>query len=608
MYIFLEIQLFNQNLQLDVNNCLRITCIRNAVNISVSLDPGTYYLCNKNRKQNLYDAICTSANADPTNWFEGSNLQTYVADYTESDGFPLADKNCPLKPELSRLSSDQYCYKNSTCCLTKEISKLFGKTPCRMDYPCANASIYRSKRKKDIRWARIAMTGLIPILFLLGCLAVVGNLAVIFKSVSTLRLSLAATSKEIKAYNVFLLSLALADFLMGVYMVGTTSIGLKYIVSTSSTWTKATEDDDIEMSTWISNNACSFFGGVNFLSSQASVTALVSITGLRLYGVCYPYHAIQLKQIKIFVFVSWICWVVLCCLPVLNVEPIKTLFVDAIRFEENNTYTTLRYFHLQFVLQKLVKEINKFCGFASSKRYNMLSAGEERLYWDTLFTVAKKLRVLDATQLKNMEFLSYYSVERGCAPRFLVHYFNKFFYFSLSVLIFNTASFTFILFGQIAIAKKTFNVSTLSSHGSKSVCSCWSNFVKYISYNTKNPLEKQRETENQQMRRRMFLIVVTDFCCWIPISIISIFYNFSTTGQDICTFLPYRENSERWFYIFAMVMLPINSVINPFIYSYTTKQTLKTMFNCCNYRAKKKTPPSILTTSGSVCTVNSTVC
>jgi len=601
-------QQFYEETKLDVNNCLRVTCRYNEINVSLGLHPGTYYLCNENKNQNLYDAICTTANADPKGWFEGSNLQTYIADYTMLKGFPLADEACPIKPELSRLSSDQYCYKNSTCCLTTKASKLFGKTPCRMDYHCANATIYRSKKKKDIRWARTAMKALIPTLFLLGCFAVVGNIAVITKSISTLRKSLAATSKEIRAYNIFLLNLALADFLMGIYMVGTTTIAMKYIISSSLTWTKATEEDDVEMSIWISNNACSFFGSVNFLSSQASVTALVCITALRLYGVCFPYRAIKLKPIKIFVIVSWVCWIFLCCLPVLNIEPIKSLFVDAIRFEDNNTYTTLRYFHLQFLLKKMVREVNKFCGFAMNKGYAMLYPGEGRLYWETLFIVAKKMKLLDPSQLKNMEFLSYYSVERGCTPRFLVHYFNKFFYFSLSILIFNTASFTFILFGQLVIAKKTFKVS---KHVHKSMCSCWSNFVKYISYNTKNPLEKQRETENQQMRRRMFLIVVTDFCCWIPISIISIFYNFSTTDQEICTFLPYRENSEKWFYIFAMVMLPINSVINPFIYSYTTRQTLKSMFNCCPIRKRKKKKPSagpILPTSGSVCTVSSTVC
>ena len=618
--LFLGVHKHVEEEKLDVASCLRVTCKRDPksadrppsnpdesskfyfgakTNSSQNLDPGTFYVCNINPSQNLKEALCSFKNPDPETWFENSSLQTYVADYVEFEMLGFADPHCPIKPKLSRQSQSKFCYENSTCCLTKDTSKLFGKTPCRMDFHCTNTSMYKSKVKKDIRWARTAMATLIPILFLFGCFAVVGNAAVIINSVSIFRRSL-VTSKEIRAYNFLLLSLALADLLMGIYMIGTTSAGSRYVISTIGIWDAATETDDVQMSNWISNKVCSFLGAINFLSSQASVTAIVAITGIRLYGVCLPYRDINMKAIKSFVFGSWIFWIVLACLPLLNFEPVKTLFVDAIQFESNNKVTRLRYFHIQFLLEKLTKEINKFCGFDLDQGYVL----KGRSYWEILFTVARKLNILNPDELKNLQFLSYYCAHRGCAPRFLVHYFNKFFYFSLSILVFNTISFTFILLGQIVIAKKTFKIS---AHTDQTIYSCWNSFVKYLT-SSKNPLQKQRESENQQIKRRMFLIVVTDFCCWIPISIISIFYNFYTAKQPICTFLPYRDNTEEWFYIFAMIMLPINSVINPFIYSYTTRQRIKSLFYSCFVCAKKKQPNNPnLPSSGSASTVSSSI-
>ena len=602
---------------LDVDDCLRISCKGKPAsngkaptkpdqssefygadkrNKNNSIDPGSFYICNRKKNQTLNDALCFPNTANPDRWFENSDLQTFVAEYIGFEKFLQTDLECPSRPELSPRSSDQYCYKNSSCCLTKDTEKLFGKTRCRMDFHCVNTTMYRTETKASVRWGRIAIWTLIPILFLLGSLAVIGNVAVIINSTSVLRHS-TIQSKEIIGYNILLLSLGSADLLMGIYMVGASSIGFKYVVTTIGEWRKASESDHIEMSLWISNGLCSAFGGISFLSSQISVTVLVAITGLRLYGVCFPYRPINLKVIKTIVFTSWIFWAFVCYLPVLNVEPVKTLFVDAIQFTRNNKLTTLRYFHIRFVLRKFLGDINKYCNFTKNQGFVL----QGRFYWKTLLTVAKKLKLLDPTELKDLQFLSYYSMYRGCAPRFLVHHFNKFFYYSLSILTFNTTSFAFIFLGQLIIAKKTFETAS-DSH--KRNCSSLRSLIKYLK-SSKNPLRKQRETENQQMRKRMFLIVLTDFLCWIPVSFISIYYNVQTSKQDLCTFLPYRENMEKWFYIFVTIMLPLNSVINPFIYSYSTRRRIKSIFSSCCFVFEKREKRPTSNASGSPCTVSS---
>ena len=57
------------------------------------------------------------------------------------------------------------------------------------------------------------------------------------------------------------------------------------------------------------------------------------------------------------------------------------------------------------------------------------------------------------------------------------------------------------------------------------------------------------------MQRKIYRLVATDFCCWVPISIMA-FVNFS--GIPV---------SETAYVISAIVLLPINSALNPILYS-----------------------------------------
>ena len=57
------------------------------------------------------------------------------------------------------------------------------------------------------------------------------------------------------------------------------------------------------------------------------------------------------------------------------------------------------------------------------------------------------------------------------------------------------------------------------------------------------------------MQKKIYRLVATDFCCWVPISIMA-FVNFS--GIFV---------SDTAYVISAIVLLPINSALNPILYS-----------------------------------------
>ena len=64
----------------------------------------------------------------------------------------------------------------------------------------------------------------------------------------------------------------------------------------------------------------------------------------------------------------------------------------------------------------------------------------------------------------------------------------------------------------------------------------------------------QRLNENRAMEKRIMVIIVTDFMCWVPFIFISGLHNIGVI------------DASDWYTSFAMIVLPLNSVINPLIY------------------------------------------
>ena len=72
--------------------------------------------------------------------------------------------------------------------------------------------------------------------------------------------------------------------------------------------------------------------------------------------------------------------------------------------------------------------------------------------------------------------------------------------------------------------------------------------------------------ENRAMERRIMMIIVTDFLCWVPLIIISGLHNDG------------RIDSSHWYVSFAMTVLPLNSVINPIIYDRKLQKFILSKF------------------------------
>ena len=64
----------------------------------------------------------------------------------------------------------------------------------------------------------------------------------------------------------------------------------------------------------------------------------------------------------------------------------------------------------------------------------------------------------------------------------------------------------------------------------------------------------QKNGKNEELQRRVTIILITDFLCWVPFILISSLHDMG------------EIDATTWYEHFAMIVLPLNSVLNPLIY------------------------------------------
>lgn len=106
----------------------------------------------------------------------------------------------------------------------------------------------------------------------------------------------------------------------------------------------------------------------------------------------------------------------------------------------------------------------------------------------------------------------------------------------------NLAAFLFIVAAYITIiVKVSKSQQRVKAHGESEVSS---NNIK-------------RESA---LARKVFAIILTDFSCWVPVIIVSI---LALVGR-------FHDGEGEVYVIFAVFVLPVNSSINPVLYTFST--------------------------------------
>ena len=273
---------------------------------------------------------------------------------------------------------------------------------------------------------------------------------------------------------------------------------------------------------WRSSLRCSVVGSLCVISSEASCLSMVVLTAFRLKNICKPMTSLasSLLPWKLCIVATWLLSICLSVIPIVGVAP--SYFIHSISFSSR--------FHKDGSIG--VAQLKQFMC-----RYALLSNTTVKNYGNELESIEMFLK----TNLPNslpMQMFGYYGETSICMPRFSGASEQPSWKYTLSLITVNFMCFIFITVSYVTIYQLS-NKSLPNEYSSRSV------------------------QEAAKMQKRISQIIVTNFSCWIP----------------ICFMVYVRlEFSKIVYQISAVFLLPINSALNPFLYSSLSDKLLKFKF------------------------------
>ena len=350
-----------------------------------------------------------------------------------------------------------------------------------------------------------------------GLIIIVATVLVIVGKTKFLKA--AKLTDSLRCQHVIILNVTVADFIMGVYLLT--------IAVHSSIYSGYYGEVDLE---WRSSLRCSIIGSFAIISSEASCLLMVVLTAFRLNTVCNPFATLSTRMWpwKIGICAVWFVAFILGALPMLSHYNLP-YFLDRVYF--------LNEFNEQGWWNS--SSLTKFsCRFAAMTNKTINIVGNE---WKTTATFLE-----ENFPNTNVHQFGYYSETSVCMPRFYVTRGEASWEYTLAVMTLN-----FLAFISMAV--------------------CYSLLFLQLTRRSETlgkSRNKKSSGKESKMGKRIATLVATDFLCWVPVCIMC--YVRINEGE-----LP-----KIVYQVTAVFLLPINSILNPFIYCIIPETTISKKLLC----------------------------
>ena len=303
-----------------------------------------------------------------------------------------------------------------------------------------------------------------------------------------------------KVQTLFISHLALSDLLMGVNMLllaaGDVYYG-EYFPSYSHSWRHGF--------------TCKFAGFLSILSSEGSVFFITLISIDRLLGTKYPFgdHNLTTKMARFCVVLAWLVAFLIAAIPI----GLATKREDVFSISEVCI-------GIPIVRRNFMVFENSFVMINTSFVSIFLTYETRNMGFGATYSI-----VHDVT-LKHQQFIQIipYTIAQNAGSQ-MASIYSIVVFICVNLVCFFTVAFCYIYI---------FIIATETSQ---------------------NATRPQDQKDNIRMAKKMFAIVFTDFCCWVPLSLLCILAQ--------CGVLEISPEMYAWTVGF---ILPINSSINPFLY------------------------------------------
>ena len=424
-------------------------------------------------------------------------------------------KVCDLVSDCGDDSDEKNCSNHFQCKLT---SRYIPKTrKCDGRFDCLDLSDECNDQCSSYIVKHSALKGLS---WLIGILATLANLTIITKNIATLKRCRTTVALFNKA---LILAISFGDLLVGCYLI---VISVYDGIIYKGSYCKNQID-------WITSTKCSMIGVLSTLGSQLSLFAMCILSATRFVGIRnsmkVPGEVTLVKSLQV---TASIVFMILSSLSIAAVPIIgrfEDFFVNGVRYPED-----LKIFAGTPNKQKFLAILEAYYGRMkkATLSWRMIREMVNGMYSRDF--VSTEFAYPDHTA--SVSKVDFYGNDGVCLFKYFVKNQDPQRNFVWTILALNFTCFVFISVSYMVIGY-------ISHRSSKS-----------LTQSGANQLISQR---NRKMNRKISIIILTDFLCWIPFIVTCILHSIEVL------------DATPWYSLFSIIILPINSVINPLIYDDT---------------------------------------
>ena len=346
----------------------------------------------------------------------------------------------------------------------------------------------------------------------IGVSSVAANSVIMARTLISLRKSRTSVAFINKS---LILAISMGDLMVGSYLL---------VISVLDTAVFG-KDYCLRQTSWLTSFGCSMLGIFSTFGSQVSLFSMTGLSLVRLFGIWNSMRIpgeVNLKkvlQILVGMVTIVLCSVVIAVTPL--IKNFEDFFVNGLHYDPG-----MKIFMGFSDKDKHFSVLEKYYG---RMRNRTLTWSQINKMVDGMFS--HDLGYEDFTKTKTK--VDFFGNDGVCLFKYFVKEQDPQRMFVWAILFLNFACFIFISVSYVIIA-------FLSHKSSKSVATAGN--------------DKQLQQRQQRMNRRISMIIVTDFLCWAPFIITCILHSLELV------------DATDWYALFSMVVLPINSVINPILY------------------------------------------
>ena len=430
------------------------------------------------------------------------------------------DKVCNLIDDCGDSSDEDNCINNFLCKSSKRFITRCQKCDGKID--CTD---YTDECNEDCRTTIISKLSLKVFSWVVGCAAVVLNSVKLFKNLKHLASREFTSALNNKALTTVI---HVGDLLTGLYLL--TIATLDSLVFAES-YCK-------ERFNWLSSDGCAFLGVFSTFGGQISLFSMTILSIFRAIGIIKVQKMTSkytFAKMVVIIFIIAIASFALAYIPLLT--RYEDIFVNGMTYNAKITIFP--------AFANKETHINKITMY-----YGRI-VGSEVFTWEEINNLINKMFSNQYGGIGRRK-IHFYGNDGVCLFKYFVSQQDPQKAYVWSNLTLNFVCFTimFVCYSKVLFFKK-------------------SSKQRARMYNHED--QNRRSRDKEETDAHIAIIIATDFFCWVPFMLVCALHSFGV--MDATALYP----------VSSIVILPINSVINPILYHNYITVSVKLMLNKVRY-------------------------